>query len=364
MQCINFVLSYFSICHNFTGLIEFIPLAIIGYLYWANSERQLHPEESVPKRLSIQGLATTALVSLSLRLGLFLLYRMRSRLAVDTRLGKTKQRNVQSVCSILKFWLIHGEWGVFCSLPVTLLNSKTLVATHTGHEASAKEIEHNSIDLKPVNDSLREYYKESEITIMQYCALIVWFLGFLIEALADHTKLNTYNKIFLEKENCSNNNKYYNMNGHFLWRYSRNPNFFGECMCWLGIGLSAAMEFYPETDFTALLSFDVTNTANVKFFLCWLSPLFTLGIMLGEAVLLSEWKNNRRYRSKNYAEGNSDYDAYKRCTSLLIPIPPELYVKLPNTIRKIFFFDWDIYEKSRNPNTLIVITKEEHNKEK
>ena len=80
--------------------------------------------------------------------------------------------------------------------------------------------------------------------------------------------------------------------------------------------------------------------------------------MLGEAVLLAEWKNNRRYR-RNQKDKDSifirtEYDGYKNQTSLLIPCPPNLYKVLPNIIRRIFLFDWQIYEKSRDPSTLIV----------
>merc|ERR1711944_124760 len=84
MQPINFLMSYNSICDNFTGLVEFIPAAALGYFCWIHQESQRSNESSdITNDISIQALVTFALIVWSLRLGLFLLYRMRIRPAVD-----------------------------------------------------------------------------------------------------------------------------------------------------------------------------------------------------------------------------------------------------------------------------------------
>ena len=130
-------------------------------------------------------------------------------------------------------------------------------------------------------------------------------------------------------------------------------------MCWFGLAMAASIEFYPQTNFNVAFDFNARfneiNTANVKFVLCWFSPLLTFGIMLGEAVLLTEWKNNRRYRGGQNEKLNiNEYDEYKNKTSVLIPFPPELYSKLPKIVRKLFLFDWEIYEKLKDPSSLIL----------
>merc|ERR1719367_710033 len=188
---------------------------------------------------------------------------------------------------------------------------------------------------------------------MQFLALLIWFSGFVIEAVADHVKLKNYDRgSSTSKDKKQKQPTYYNMNNHILWKYSRHPNFLGECMCWLGLGLAAALEFYPETSLNLLNSIQTEDSYNIYFFLCLLSPIFTFGIMLGEAVLLTEWKNNLRFRKENDI-GRQEYDEYKKRTSLLIPLPPQLYILLPKNIRKYIFFEWDIYEKAKDPNWLI-----------
>ena len=122
-------------------------------------------------------------------------------------------------------------------------------------------------------------------------------------------------------------------------------------MCWLGLGCAAALEFYPDSSLNPFNSIDVKHRFSVNFFLCLLSPIFTFGIMLGEAVLWTEWKNNFRFRKENFIV-RSEYEEYKKKTSLLIPFPPQLYIMLPKIVRKYIFFELDIYEKARNPNWL------------
>ena len=77
MQPVNFLLSYNSICDNFTGLVEFIPAAVLGYHCWINQSAQASGVSREMNGVSIQALATTALLIWSLRLGIFLFYRIK-----------------------------------------------------------------------------------------------------------------------------------------------------------------------------------------------------------------------------------------------------------------------------------------------
>lgn len=79
----------------------------------------------------------------------------------------------------------------------------------------------------------------------------------------------------------------------------RHPNFAGEILCWVGINIAAAgpvvarpwpLAFAP----LAALAFCIT-------------------IMYGEAALLTEWKNNRRYGRI------SGYKAWRSATPMLLP---------------------------------------------
>lgn len=97
MQFINFALSRFSIADNFTGLVEFLPAALIGLA----RGRTFYPR---------QVLLTAMLSSWSLRLGLFLLGRMRSRSGPDGRMDALRATSGAVKVGLLGFWIIHGTW--------------------------------------------------------------------------------------------------------------------------------------------------------------------------------------------------------------------------------------------------------------
>jgi hypothetical protein len=96
-QFVNFGLSRFKIADNFTGLVEFLPAALIGLA----SGGTFHPR---------QVLVTAMLSSWSLRLGLFLLGRMRSRSGPDSRMDALRAMSGVVKVGLLSFWVIHGTW--------------------------------------------------------------------------------------------------------------------------------------------------------------------------------------------------------------------------------------------------------------
>jgi hypothetical protein len=61
--------------------------------------------------------------------------------------------------------------------------------------------------------------------------------------------------------------------------------------------------------------------------------------MLFEATLASEINNNKRFNNQ------FDYHQYRKQTSVLWPIPSKIYLLLPKWIRKIVFFELNIYNK-------------------
>ena len=103
MQFVNFALSRFNVADNFTGLVEFLPAALIGLV----SAGTYHPR---------QVLLTAMLSSWSLRLGLFLLGRMRSRSGPDGRMDNLRAMSGAVKVGLLSFWVIHGTW-VRCRQP-------------------------------------------------------------------------------------------------------------------------------------------------------------------------------------------------------------------------------------------------------
>jgi len=114
-------------------------------------------------------------------------------------------------------------------------------------------------------------------------AIVLWAIGFAIESLADRQLAN-----FLSQPK----NKGKTMQSG-LWRYSRHPNFFGELTQWWAIGLIALQGDHGWIGLIGPLVLSI-----LIIFVSGIPPI-----------------EKRR-------EGNAEYQAYKRRTSSLIPLPP------------------------------------------
>lgn len=233
-----------------------------------------------------QILSTLCVILWSLRLGGFLIYRMSILGLLDTRIDDLAKK--RSRLSILGFWLIaHGFWSVICCLPIALLHTFPLM--------------------------------NIKFNILDFFGLLFWICGFLMETWADQNKL---------KAKLMKKPKYYHIDT--LWNYTRNPNHCGEVFCWLGLSiLTLNLFFYhPIYQYNIFL-----------IILSLISPLFTLCVMLFEATLASEISNNKRFSNQ------IDYQQYRKQTSILWPISSQIYLHLPKWIRKIIFFEFDLYNK-------------------
>ena len=180
-----------------------------------------------------------------------------------------------------------------------------------------------------------EYKEEVEKHINSWTMIgfSVWLVGFGIEAYGDFVKLQKHN----DAKNGKGDQYYYNMSGNWLWAYSRNPNFCGETLCWVGIATMATSRYANW--------YDDRLSTFIVLLMIWSSPAFTLAIMLFEAVKLTEEKNSKRF------EDVVTYGHYKRNTSVLWLLPPTLYAKLPSFIRYFTFFDWEMFYKKSQKTT-------------
>ncbi len=125
-----------------------------------------------------------------------------------------------------------------------------------------------------------------EIKSLVYFGLFVWFIGLVVETVADWQK-------FQFKNNPENKGKWVNLG---LWKYSRHPNYFGEILCWLGLYI-AVFPYLSGWEYLTIIS---------PIYITYLL-VFVSGIPILE----------KRYDPK-YA-GNSKYQQYKSTTSVLIP---------------------------------------------
>lgn len=111
---------------------------------------------------------------------------------------------------------------------------------------------------------------------------VVWLVGFTSEAVADRQLKN-----FLQQP------KRGKIMQEGLWRYSRHPNYFGELMQWWGIGIIACQVAYGWLGLIGPL------------LLTWLI-VFVSGVPPIE----------KRH------ENDAAYQAYRKRTSMLVPLPP------------------------------------------
>jgi steroid 5-alpha reductase family enzyme len=121
-------------------------------------------------------------------------------------------------------------------------------------------------------------------TLFQNIAVFVWAIGFLIQVVADY-QLHRYNRQIVHVGGTY---------GCGLWRYSRHPNYFGECCIWWAWCLMAM----PSAHIFALIP----------------PILITFLIVKVKAAVAVE---------QEIASRRPDYKNYMKTTSFLVPWKPK-----------------------------------------
>jgi steroid 5-alpha reductase family enzyme len=125
-----------------------------------------------------------------------------------------------------------------------------------------------------------------ELDLFALVGLLVWVLGFAIEAIADAQKGSF-------SANPDNKGKFIQTG---LWSRSRHPNYFGEITLWVGIAI-IALPVLQGWQWVALIS-----------------PVFVALLLTRvSGVPLLEKKADQKWG------GQEDYEAYKKRTPVLIP---------------------------------------------
>lgn len=131
-----------------------------------------------------------------------------------------------------------------------------------------------------------EYPKK--FSLIMFLGSLVWLAGLVIETTADHQK-------YFFKINPKNQDMWIDTG---LWKYSRHPNYFGEILCWWGIFIFSIPFLYG---WAWLLTIGPVYITSLLLFATGIPPL--------------EKKYDKKYKD------NLVYQAYKKRTSLLIPLP-------------------------------------------
>lgn len=162
--------------------------------------------------------------------------------------------------------------------------------------------------------------------------LIMWIIGFLCEAVSDQQKFN-HRFHDMPKFREQNPGKTAPVLKRGLWRWSRQPNYFGEIFLWWGMFVMCL----PANP----------SVSNGLPYVTLISPLLTTVLLLFlSGIPLAEQGYQKRYLSVDNkdAESKADYLQYRRETSPLIPMPNSLYHRMPLWAKRVFLFEFKMYE--------------------
>lgn len=119
------------------------------------------------------------------------------------------------------------------------------------------------------------------ITNLTYLGIFIWIIGFLFESISDYQK-------YIFKKNPANKNKILTTG---LWKYSRHPNYFGECIMWWAIFIISINFFHLAATIVNLVS---------PIVITWL-----LTKVSGVPMLEHKYKNNEEYQQ--YIKNTSSF---------------------------------------------------------
>ncbi len=231
-----FVPAYFLKTDKLTDLSYSLTFFVLAFfLYWNSSQDIVHL------------LLLLMILIWSIRLGVYLFIRI-NKTKRDRRFDGIRE----SFTRFIKFWLLQG-----LSVWIILFAS----------------INYFSIP-------------NLEFSNLHILGLSIWFIGLLIETVADYQK-------FVFKSKPENKEHWTNVG---LWNRSRHPNYFGEILVWVGIYL-----------------FTIVNKTDLLTLIALISPIYIIFIlMFVSGVPLLEKKYNEKFKD------NPEYQKYKAKTNLII----------------------------------------------
>ena len=133
---------------------------------------------------------------------------------------------------------------------------------------------------------------------------LVFALGFCVEIVADRQK-SAFNAA---AHAAGGRNPCFIAKG--LWRYSRHPNMFGECVLWLGLSLACAggLPKNPSVGGVPVL----TKHQHM----CGVSPVWSAVFLFFTSLMLLEKRADQKWG------GQAEYESYKARTPILVPWCP------------------------------------------
>ncbi|OWA51109.1 hypothetical protein BV898_15608 [Hypsibius exemplaris] len=278
MQIFFFIIAAvmkFDKVTDLAGGANFVVLAVLSFLL----SQYYHARQ----------IAVTLMVAIwGARLAAYCLYRI-MKIGSDERFNGIRE----SLPKFAIFWVFQAVWVFSVSLPMLLVNSP-----HWGSP---------SIPVPEFG------------TVADIVGTIMWIVGFLIEAVADHQK-------FLFRMNPLHNGRFCDAG---LWSWTRHANYFGDILLWFGI-------FTIQTSIM-----DPRNPDHRWMRVGIISPLITMLLLL----FFSGMPKLERGSDEKYGD-LPEYQDYKNSVSPLIPMPVAVYSRLPFPL-KVCLFEFPMYDRRR-----------------
>ena len=243
-----------------------------------------------------QILASLFIMIWAARLSGFLLFRI-LKTGKDDRFDDKRDK----FFPFLGFFVFQMVWVWVVSMPVTILNSPKLTRYHQPDFGTGCDI----------------------------AGVILFVSGFTMEAYSDVQK-------YQFRMNKVNNGRTCDV-GLFSW--TRHPNYFGEMLTQFAIytlALSPSAYGYVPSG----------SGAYAAQYTSIVGPLFlTLLLMFVSGLTLQERPGAKKKYEKDGPDGEGwlQYKRWTERTSILIPLPPQLYAPLPTFIKRTVLLEWPMY---------------------
>ena len=241
------------------------------------------------------------------RLSGFLLFRI-IKTGKDDRFDDKRDKFLP----FLGFWVFQMLWVWTVSLPVTILNSPSVTRFKQPDFGTGRDI----------------------------AGVILFAIGFILEGVSDVQK-------YIFRSQAENKGRVCDV-GFFTW--SRHPNYFGEiimqfCKLEVKLALLTIISYNPAIFMIAVspaTDGDVSGGPHNALYASILGPFFlTLLLMFVSGLPLQERPGaKKRYESGNHWES---FKHYTERTSILIPFPPQIYVRMPTVLKRTTFLEFPLY---------------------
>ncbi|KIW57179.1 hypothetical protein PV05_05770 [Exophiala xenobiotica] len=264
-----------------------------------------------PTHTARQILASILLALWALRLSGFLLFRI-LKTGHDTRFDDKRSR----FFPFLGFWMFQALWVWTVSLPVTILNSPR-VTSHGRQPAFG--------------------------TAADIVGIIMYAVGFLLEAVADVQKYRyrsqSRSSVHAPSSNNTDNATARNTCDVGLFSWSRHPNYFGEIVVQFAIFTLAI----SPSAYGYIPSYSDASAAQYSTILG--AVFLTLLLLFVSGLTLQERPGAKKRFEKDGPDGDTwvRYKDWLDRTSILIPMPPAVWRRLPTAVKRTVGCEWPIY---------------------